>query len=884
MHILRWVVGRAQLTSSLVVASWLASASVHAQALTISEVHYDNAGTDTGEAIEVSGPAGTDVSGWSLVLYNGSNGAVYGTEVLVGVIPPGDAFTVYPSTIQNGSPDGIALVDPLGRVLEFLSYEGTLTAVGGPADGLTSVDMGVQEGSSTAVGDSLQKIGGVWQGPLPNTFAPSLRPGGPDCTGGVVPISMIQGEGLATPCDGQTVTIEGIVVGDYEGPSPNLRGFYVQEEEADWDQNPLTSEGIFVFHNNDDTVALGDLVRVVGPATEFQGQTQLGSPDSVQVLSTGHTVPATPVTMPFASADYLERFEGMLVVFEQPLYVTEYFQLGRFGELVVSAGTRLAQPTSVAAPGAPALAVQASNDLNRLKLDDHLNAQNPDPILFGGAGQALSAMNPLRGGDRVTGATGVMTYGWAGNSASPNAYRLRVVGDLSDVGLVPGGVVPVFESHNPRPSEVDGVGGSLKLASFNVLNYFLTLDAGSNTCGTPASAPDNRGCRGAETAAELTRQRDKLLTALAKLNADVVGLVELENSTGVEPLLDLVFGLNALLGEGTYDYVATGTIGADVIKVGLLYKPARVTPIGQTAVLDYGDNLTRPSLAQTFESSDDEVLTLVVNHFKSKGCTNATGANADQADGQGCWNPVRVAAATALATWLAGAPTGVDDPDVLLLGDFNAYAMEDPIATLQAAGYTDLGRLFGGDHIYSYVFDGQWGYLDYGLGSASLVDKVTGAVEYHINADEVPVLDYNTNFKSPGQLTDLYAPDEFRTSDHDPVVIGVCDGVPPTATAQVDHPVLWPPNNQLVPVEVQLDVADSSATTVTLVGVSVGPEDRSPLGPDVVIHDDTHFELRATRLGFRAGRTYTIAYEASDACGNETRFSTEVFVPHSRGR
>ena len=89
--------------------------------------------------------------------------------------------------------------------------------------------------------------------------------------------------------------------------------------------------------------------------------------------------------------------------------------------------------------------MQAANDLNRLKIDDNLNDQNPDPILFGGGGLPLTAANPLRGGDTVTGATGVMTYGWAGNSASPNTYRLRVVGDLSDSGLVDGGIVPVFD-------------------------------------------------------------------------------------------------------------------------------------------------------------------------------------------------------------------------------------------------------------------------------------------------------------------------------------------------------------------------------------------------------------------------------------------------------
>jgi len=129
----------------------------------INEIHYDNASTDVGEAIEVAGTAGTDLSGWSLVLYNGSGGAVYGTIALSGMIPDQDAgygtLSFEYSGIQNGAPDGVALVDASGYVIQFLSYEGSFTAVGGVADGMTSEDIGVEEGSSTAVGSSLQLTG-----------------------------------------------------------------------------------------------------------------------------------------------------------------------------------------------------------------------------------------------------------------------------------------------------------------------------------------------------------------------------------------------------------------------------------------------------------------------------------------------------------------------------------------------------------------------------------------------------------------------------------------------------------------------------------------------------------------------------------------------------
>ncbi len=149
----------------------------------INEIHYDNAGTDTGEAIEIAGPAGTDLTGWSIVLYNGNGGAQYNATALSGTIPNqaggfGTVFVSYPSNgIQNGSPDGIALVDSASNVQQFLSYEGSFTAVGGPANGLTSIDIGVSESFTTQIGESLQLVGSgtdsshfTWAGPMTSTF------------------------------------------------------------------------------------------------------------------------------------------------------------------------------------------------------------------------------------------------------------------------------------------------------------------------------------------------------------------------------------------------------------------------------------------------------------------------------------------------------------------------------------------------------------------------------------------------------------------------------------------------------------------------------------------------------------------------------------------
>ena len=721
------------------------------------------------------------------------------------------------------------------------------------------------------------------------TAGTGIAPPSP-CVADIEFIHTIQGTGDASECVGDTVTIEGIVVGDYEGTSPALRGFYVQEETQDWDSDPATSEGIFVFHGNEDAVSVGDLVVVTGDVAEFQGQTQIGFPDSLEVAASGFSVPPTEITLPLASVDALEAVEGMLVVAPQTLYVTEHFQLGRFGQVVVSSGDRLDQPTMVAEPGAAANAVQAANDLNRLIIDDAENGQSPDPIVFGREGDPLSASNTLRGGDTATGTVGVMTYTWAGNAASGNAFRLRPIGALD--GFLN------FEGTNPRPASVPDVGGSVQVASFNVLNYFVTVDDGPNACG-PGQDED---CRGADTDLEFERQRAKLLSALSKLDADVVGLVELENTPGVSPEGDIVAGLNDLAGSDAYATVNAasaggGVVGPDAIRVGMIYRPGTLTPLGGPALLNFsldalGEDRSRTAVAQSFvENATGEVFTAVVNHFKSKSgseiddgggeCeSNPTYADCDQGDGQGFFNATRTAHAQELADWLASDPTGSGDADVLILGDLNAYAMEDPIDALKAAGYVDL---LAGDGTYSFVFNGQWGYLDYALASSSLAASVTDAAEYHINADEPSVLDYNTNFKSDEQIEILYAPDEFRTSDHDPAIVGLVLDSGFSATVSPDE--LWPPNHKYREVVVSGSDSVGNVLTVQIVdGISSEPDagisdDDQP--NDIVITGDNTADLRAERYADE-GRTYTLFVTLTD--GTNVVFTTvDVVVPHDRG-
>jgi uncharacterized protein len=588
------------------------------------------------------------------------------------------------------------------------------------------------------------------------------------CGGPATKIHDAQGSGSSSPIAGSSITIEGVVVGDFQTVSVEFGGFYLEEETADSDADPSTSEGIFVFDNGFGVnVQAGDVVRARGTVTESAGLTRVTSVNAVLVCSTGATVPATSLSLPVTNVTDLERFEGMLVSFDQTLTATEVFNLGRFGEVSLSGAGRLYTPTAVAAPGAPAQAVLAQNNRSRLILDDGNNQQNVDPTRYPQGG--LSASNTLRVGDTLAGLTGVMDFRFSN-------YRIQPVGPIS------------WNHTNPRTAAPASVGGNLKVASFNVLNFFNGNGLGG---GFPTS-------RGAETPVELQRQLAKEVSALTAIDADIVGLMEIENDSPPHSAIeDLVAALNAAMGAGTYSFIDTGVIGTDEIKVALIYKPAAVTPIAAyktlTTAVDprFIDTLNRPSLAQTFEDVfTGQKLTIVVNHLKSKG--SACAGDPDTGDGQGNCNGTRAAAAAALASWLATDPTSSGDPDFLIIGDLNSYTFEDPVRTLTTSGFTNLVRQFGELTAYSYVFNGESGYLDHALSSSSLASQVTGVTDWHINPDEPTVLDYNTNFKTANQINTFYSPGPYRSSDHDPVIVGLSLVTSAGTFANVEGAPEWP--------------------------------------------------------------------------------------------
>ena len=421
------------------------------------------------------------------------------------------------------------------------------------------------------------------------------------------------------------------------------------------------------------------------------------------------TVAATEIELTGESEPELERLEGMLVTFAEPLTVTGNENLGVFGELVLAAEGDCSIPTDAIDPNEPDnSAVSAAAEANRRRqilLDDGSDQRNPDPLPY------LTEGIPPRAGDTVSGLTGVLGFGFG-------VYRIHPAGPV------------LFERDNARTAGPADVGGSHKVAALNVLNYFTTL-----------------GERGAETPAELDRQRQKLIAALGAIDADIVGLIELENNGSVA-IGDLVGRLNVALGGSTYAAVPDPAfVGSDDIKVGMIFKPGRVTPVGQAPSADPAQDpvygvFSRPPIGQVFEV-DDQRFAVVVSHFKSKGCGEASGSDADQGDGQGCWNALRVEQADALLAFIEEiqAQSGVEG--VLVLGDLNAYGEEDPIDALRASGLTDLlAEHIPEERRYSYVFAGQAGHLDHALATPVLAEKVAGATIWHINADETEALDY----------------------------------------------------------------------------------------------------------------------------------------------
>ena len=591
-------------------------------------------------------------------------------------------------------------------------------------------------------------------------------------------ISAIQGSESSSAEVGNNVIIEAIVTGTRAG------GFFVQEEASDYDADDATSEGLFVEGSVD--VETGNLVRLYGEVEENYGMTTLAMDSDVAALDCGtaDAVAAVELSMPYELD--LETVEGMVVSVTDAT-VTSTNNLWRFGEIVVS-DTIKRQPSDVAAPLSEAYtAAEQASETSLLTIEDNSSSQYPDALNYY---PTFSYANAIRIGDSVS-AAGPLNYSFG-------TYRIN-----------PSDVIEVTSSREANPVVTEG---NLSIATFNVLNYFNgEVDANGDVT---FDYDENRGADD-EVAFEL--QQGRIVEAIVNLNADVVGLMEIENDGFGEDsaIQSLVNAINAELGETEqYSFIATSDgseIGTDAITVGLLYKATVVTPENDAMVVAMPeqqideDSLARmrPSLLQSFVHTESSKSFLVaVNHFKSKGsqcAEDVAEAPSEITTIQGSCNALRVSAAITLGNALSD--ESLPERKVIL-GDLNAYSAEDPVAVLtdytaESRGYTittavntgmdegvsvEVESSFGYRNLaeefdvegFSYWFYGteQVGSLDHVLASEAMLADAIDGTHWNINSVEAYQLQYDQalRYYADGDGYAFTDVGPFRSSDHDPFI------------------------------------------------------------------------------------------------------------------
>lgn len=776
-----------------------APASAVSTSVVVSEVYGgggNSGATLTHDFIELGNRSSQPVSleGWS-VQYASATGSTWQVTPLRGSIAPGASFLVQEaagsggttalptpdatgSIPMSGSSGKVALVStttPLTcsttcvaepSIVDLVGYGGANSYETAPTPSLsnttsasrsaTFVDTDNNANDFTVGAPSPKATGGGGGEPDPETPTDAS-------------IAEIQGTGPASTMTGKLVKTTGVVTAVY--PTGGFNGFYVQTPGTggSTDATPGASDGIFVFGKTD--VAAGDCLAVTGTVTEFNGLTELTK--TTLAPATGcAAVAATPLpTLPVTDADK-EQYEGMLVQPSGTYTITNNFQLNQFGQLGLAVGDEpLYTATDVVLPGAAATAYEAENQKKYITLDDgsswnymsNATAQGT-PLPY------LSQVEPMRTGSHVT-------------FAEPVILDYRFQWNYQPVGQVVGSTDAddPLTTENDREGTPPAVGGDLRLATFNVLNYFTDLGETEDTyknCdyfadrdGTPV-ATDFCEVRGAWTESAFNDQESKIVTAINGLGADVVSLEEIETSSAIsylpgqprdKALATLVEALNAA--GGTWAYTPSPAVtpdNEDVIRTAFIYDRTRVSALGASEILlDGAFANARYPLAQKFKANlGGSPFVVVANHFKSKS------SGEDDGTGQGRSNPSRIAQAKAVTAWTN---THFADEAVFLVGDFNAYTMEDPVREIEAAGFTNLAKKFD-EGSASYQFQGRLGSLDHGFANAKGLLMVSGAGIWDINADESVAMQYSRrNYNA----TDFHTPSQFASSDHDPLVIGL---------------------------------------------------------------------------------------------------------------
>ncbi len=591
-------------------------------------------------------------------------------------------------------------------------------------------------------------------------------------------ISAVQGSGFDSPLEGETVIVEAQVSG------LRVNGFFIQEEPSDEDGNDLTSEGVFVFA--DTNLEVGERVRVIGEVDEYFGLTELTNVSDWQSCEGSVELTETQLSLPLAEGESLEPYEAMLVAVTD-LTVFDINNLWRYGEIGLSHELKRA-PTDRYAPTTPKYyALIEANAANQIYVEDDLSARFPELLSFY---PDFSYANPIRVGDKVS-TVGPLNYSFG-------LYRINPLEPINVVG--------------ERPATPDLRRGNLTMASFNVLNYFNGTDDGSG--GVTFDYPENRG---AENLQEFELQEARIVEAIVSMDADVIGLMEIENDgfgedSAIQSLVDAV---NAKLRwRDRYRFIATADgapVGSDAIAVGLLYRPAVVRPKRKAITIpmpiqtrDDGSLVQmRTALLQRFQHRRSrKPFAIVVNHFKSKGsgCWEDDNLSDEITTAQSSCNALRVSAAVTLGKALESYRL---PRRVMIMGDLNSYSAEDPIAVLTdydpvERGYTIMSAVntdadngqavpvtdtFGYYSVaklldpigFSYWFyqTAQVGSLDHILVNRAFKRNLVGATHWNINGVEAYQLQYDQALTfypdADGYAFTDVGP--YRSSDHDPFVV-----------------------------------------------------------------------------------------------------------------
>lgn len=573
------------------------------------------------------------------------------------------------------------------------------------------------------------------------------------CGGAATAIASLPRRSGAGIAEFGRVTVEGVVSAVY---LDGLGGFFLQSADGEDDGDERTPEGVFVEARG---TALrpksGERLRVSGKWSRSDDRAAatwaLRDVERIEACGSG-SAPRLELTRP---PEDWSRLSGMYVHVPGPVVLSGNESLLRFGELTIAFGDqRLYAATEVARPGPQARRAENENRQRSLVVDDGRDGEYPRSLWQ--LPVPVSAQAPYRAGSQLRGLEGVIDH-------RLGRWRLQLARPI------------VAVEQAPRPAAPARAEDGLRIASFNVLNFF-------NGDGSGGGFPTDRGAASRELQ---QRQRNKLVAAMRQLDADVLALMEIENDgyDSGSAILELADALAPPPRgkESVWRAVQPAgldRLGADVISVGLLYRADRVEPVGAAYTLDSGpfDSDSRMPLAQAFRplSGEGRPFLVVVNHFKSKGgCADANEANVDKGDGQACYNAVRRDSAERLAQWLASDPAGIGAGAALILGDLNAYRREDPVRVLTGQGYRDVLAGQAPEDApppHSYVYQGQAGLLDHALAGSDLAARVLGAGVWAINADELPEFAYDGDSRSGRRL---YAAEPWRSSDHDPVWVDI---------------------------------------------------------------------------------------------------------------